>query len=139
MRYHRNKGGIYGAGIGLLGLLVTVAIILYLSSITTTSSVKTYNQAEKDIDKALEVGKEVSNQAYQANRDPSAKPSVTAQPAAPVQTGGTPVSPMAPGMVTPVTSDPPPAVPPAKKVTGNVPREMPDHGAGDMMKDMEGK
>ena len=139
MRYHRNKGGIYGAGIGLLGLLITIGIMMYLFSLTSTSSVTSYKQAENGIDSALELGKEVSNQSYQANRDPSAKPTATLQPPAPVQTGGTPVSPMAPGIVTPMTSDPPPAVPSAKKVTANAPREMPDHGAGDLMKDMEGK
>ena len=135
MRYQRNKGGAYAMGFGLLGLLVCVAIGIWMFSESAPQSVKSHNTGKETLEKALELGEQVSNQAYQRNRDLSGRPG--ANGASNGDIGVTPISPATPGIVTPSVTTPPSAVPSATKVTGNVPLQMPDHGAGALMKDME--
>jgi len=133
MRYRRNKGGVYAAGAGLLGLLVTVAIVIWLFTESASVSVNSYNTGKDSLNKALELGEQVANQAYQRNRDPSQ--------ASPENAGTSNhdlgVTPVAPGIVTPPVTDPPAAIPPAKTITKDVPLQMPDHGANKLIEDME--
>jgi len=147
MRYQRNRGGVYATGLGLLALLICVGIGLWIWVESANVSMNSYNRGVQSLDKALELGEQVANQAHQRNRDPSRAPAgETVNNSASnggASNGGTsndigvaPISPAAPGIVTPPVINPPPA-PAAKKVTENVPRQMPDHGANKLIEEME--
>jgi hypothetical protein len=150
MRYRRNKGGVYGAGIGLLALLVCVAIGMWMFSTTATVTTRSHKNAREALDQVLEVGQRVSDQAYEANRDPSARRGgdEAANTAAPGEVtnsgvasndgdGLSPVSPAASNIVTPpVNASPSPATT-VKKIAELVPRQMPDHGVGKLIEEME--
>jgi len=126
MRYKRNKGGAYAMGFGLLGLLVTVGIMLYLWSLTAQTSVNSYKSSKEALDAIHELGVQRSEETFQANRDPRAAADANAANSASNDPAPAPARNAAPS-----------ATPPLKKITDSIPRQMPDHGAGKLIEEME--
>ena len=57
----------------MLGLLVCVAIVVWMWSEPASVSVKSYKTGTETLEKALELGEQRSEEAFQGNRDPSLK------------------------------------------------------------------
>jgi len=122
-------------GFGLLGLLVCVAVGMYIWSLSATTAVNTYNSSQETMERVLEhANQQLSEQTFQANRDPSKAAANTGQSNGNV--GVAPISPAAPGIVTPPVGNPPANTPSLNKATEKVPLQMPDRGAGKLMDDM---
>ena len=129
MRYQRNKGGAYGMGLGLLGLLVTTGILVYVFWLSADTSMRSYNTSKDALDKAVQLSEQVAEQANQRTRDLSnanARNGATNNETASNGTDGD----------TETNSTTPARTPPRRKITDNVPLQMPDHGAGAMMEEM---
>jgi len=89
-RYHRNTGGAWATGLGLLGLLITIGIIIWLVKIQTDSysniapGVKSPKGLVEEERKKIE-GFSARNQSLgqTAEAEASPKPVAATQPAAP--------------------------------------------------------
>ena len=143
MRHQRNKGGAYVAGIGLLGLLVTGGIMIWLFSDMASVSVDSYKSSKDALDAIDKSSAQQAEEAYQRNRDPSGPATGNLNKAlesaeklseemrqrhrdggASGDIGVAPVSPATPVIVTPPVTAPQPNVTPVKRITNQVPRQI---------------
>lgn len=103
MAYHRNKGGLWGAGIGLLALVLGIALMLWMFSTSSEVYINAGSQGKQQLDDALDQAKQAVDKANQHNQPQAANHAAT-QPA-PAKTSG-------------------------QKLQDGLPRQMPAHDGG---------
>ncbi len=148
----KNRGSIWLAGMGLLGLLIVVGLMLWLMStmITGGSDAKGTNVYKSALDRAKQVKQNEENRAQHLLDNAAGQPAApTAAPVVPsaVPTAAPTPAPTATPTATPTaaprvtpTAAPTPSPTPGSKSAGRgirVPGQAADHGAGDMIKEME--
>jgi hypothetical protein len=76
---YKNRGGIYGAGIGLLALVVAAAITIWMFSKMMEVEYGTGNNASAPLDEAKRIVGEVNKRSAELSKQPTSVPATDGQ------------------------------------------------------------
>jgi uncharacterized membrane protein len=76
---YKNSGGIYGAGIGLLAMVIVAAITIWMFSKVMEVEYGTGSNVNAPVDEAKKIVGEVNNRSAELSKQPTSLPATNGQ------------------------------------------------------------